>query len=99
MRNAGIHPQENGSYLVDGSTHIREINRELDWDLPTDGPKTLNGLILEHLEMMPAPGTSLLIANYPVEITRADNNAVQTARIHPHLATESETSDRNTEVN
>ena len=98
VRNAGIHPQENGSYLIDGSTHIREINRELDWELPTDGPRTLNGLILEHLEMIPAPGTSLLIANYPVEITRTDNNAVQTARIHPQLATESETSDSNTEV-
>ena len=66
--------------------------------MPTDGPKTLNGLILEHLEMIPAPGTSLLIANYPVEITRTDNNAVQTARIHPQLATESETSDSDTEV-
>ncbi|MEN8763427.1 MAG: HlyC/CorC family transporter [Thiogranum sp.] len=90
VRNAGIHSQENGSYLIDGSTHIREINRVLDWELPTDGPKTLNGLILEHLEMIPAPGTSLLIANYPVEITRTDNNAVQSARIHPQLATQTE---------
>ena len=99
VRNAGIHPQEDGSYLIDGSTHIREINRTLDCDLPADGPKTLNGLILEHLEMIPAPGTSLLIANYPVEITRTDKNAVQTARMHPQLATESETSDSNMEVN
>jgi len=91
VRNAGILPQENGSYLVDGSTHIREINRVLDWELPTDGPKTLNGLILEYLEMIPAPGTSLLIANYPVEITRTDKNAVQTARIHPQLVTKTET--------
>jgi Mg2+/Co2+ transporter CorB len=98
VRNASIHPQENGSYLVDGSTHIREINRVLSWELPTDGPKTLNGLILEHLEMIPAPGTSLLIANYPVEITRTDNNAVQTARIHPQLATEIEQSASNLEA-
>ena len=91
VRNAGIHPQEDGSYLIDGSTHIREINRVLDWELPADGPKTLNGLILEHLEMIPAPGTSLLIANYPVEITRTDHNAVQTARIHPRLVTQTET--------
>ena len=97
-RSAGIHEQEDGSYLIDGSTHIREINRELSWELPTEGPKTLNGLILEHLEMIPAPGTSLLIANYPIEITRTYNNAVQTARIHPQLTTETETPENNMET-
>ena len=97
-RSAGIHAQEDGSYLVDGSTHIREINRELSWELPTEGPKTLNGLILEHLEMIPAPGTSLLIANYPIEITRTDKNAVQTARIHPQLTTETRTPEDNMET-
>ena len=98
LRSAGIHAQNDGSYLVDGSTHIREINRELDWELPTEGPKTLNGLILEHLEMIPAPGTSLLIANYPIEITRTDNNAVQTARIYPRLARVDEVSETNMET-
>jgi Mg2+/Co2+ transporter CorB len=53
--------------------------------LPTDGPRTLNGLILEHLEMIPEPGTSVLIANHPIEITRTSNNAVQAARIMPSL--------------
>ena len=98
LRNAGIHAQNDGSFLVDGSTHIREINRELDWELPTEGPKTLNGLILEHLEMIPAPGTSLLIANYPIEITRTDKNAVQTARIYPRLARVNEVSETNMET-
>ena len=98
IRNAGIHAQDDGSYLVDGSTHIREINRELGWELPTEGPKTLNGLILEHLEMIPAPGTSLLIANYPIEITRTYKNAVQTARIQPQLRTEAETTENDLEV-
>ncbi|NNJ97815.1 MAG: HlyC/CorC family transporter [Gammaproteobacteria bacterium] len=93
IRNADIHLQPDGSYLIDGGTHIREINRMLSWDLPTDGPKTLNGLILEHLEMIPAPGTSLLIANYPVEITRTDYNAVQTARIQPQLPAAKDTAD------
>jgi Mg2+/Co2+ transporter CorB len=97
VRSAGIHPQEDGSYLIDGSTHIREINRMLSWELPTDGPKTLNGLILEHLEMIPTPGTSLLIANYPVEITRTDKNAVQAVRIHPRLSTEKETAENDME--
>lgn len=98
IRNADIHPQKDGSYLIEGSAHIREINRSLSWDLPTDGPKTLNGLILEHLEMIPAPGTSLLIANYPIEITRTDNNAVQTARIQPQLTAAKDTADRDLEV-
>ncbi|MBT8126449.1 MAG: HlyC/CorC family transporter [Gammaproteobacteria bacterium] len=93
IRNADIHLQPDGSYLIDGGTHIREINRMLSWDLPADGPKTLNGLILEHLEMIPAPGTSLLIANYPVEITRTDYNAVQTARIQPQLPAAKDTAD------
>lgn len=97
VRSAGIHPQEDGSYLIDGSTHIREINRMLSWELPTDGPKTLNGLILEHLEMIPTPGTSLLIANYPVEITRTDKNAVQAVRIHPRLSMEKEVAENDME--
>ncbi len=94
IRNADIYPQADGSYLIDGGTHIREINRVLAWDLPTDGPKTLNGLILEHLEMIPIPGTSILIANYPIEITRTDNNAVQTARIQPQLSQEKDAAEQ-----
>jgi len=80
-----IHPQEDGSYLVSGGTHVREINRSLDMRLPTDGPKTLNGLILEYLEMIPEPGTSLMIAHYPIEITKTQNNAVQMTRIMPAI--------------
>ena len=93
LHNIDIAEQDDGSYLIDGSTHIRDINRALSWQLPTDGPRTLNGLILEHMEMIPAPGTSLLIENYPIEITRADKNAVQTARVHPSLVAEGESSD------
>jgi Mg2+/Co2+ transporter CorB len=87
VRNIEMHMQDDGSCVIEGSTHIRDINRQLGWALPTDGPKTLNGLILEHLEMIPEPGTSLLIANYPVEITRITNNAVQAARVSPALKT------------
>ena len=46
-----------------------------------DGPKTLNGLILEHLEIIPEPGTSLMIARHPIEVTRTQNNAVQMTRM------------------
>ena len=80
-RNLGIHKQSDNSYLIDGNTHIRDINRALDWELPVDGPKTLNGLILEHMEIIPQTGTSLMVDNYTIEIMRSTNNAVQTARV------------------
>ena len=70
-----------GGFLVDGSTHIREINRYLDTQLPSNGPRTLNGLILEHMEFIPEPGTSLKINDYPIEIMQVKNNMVKTARI------------------
>ena len=76
-----IHPQEDGSYIIDGSASLRDINRTLKWRLPADGPRTLNGLILEKLESIPETGISLRIGNYAVEITQAADNAVKTARI------------------
>jgi Mg2+/Co2+ transporter CorB len=78
-----IHPQEDGSFLVNGSANIRDLNRTLGWELPTDGPKTLNGLIVEYLEDIPEVGTSLLLNGYLVEIVRTRGTAVQLARIHP----------------
>jgi Mg2+/Co2+ transporter CorB len=80
-RNLGIHKQDDDSYQIDGNTHIREINRALNWNLPVDGPKTLNGLIIEHMEIIPQNGTSLMIDGYTIEITRTTNNAVRTARV------------------
>lgn len=82
---ADVHPQPDGTFLLDGTATIRDLNRTMRWELPTDGPKTLNGLVLEHLESIPEPGTSLLIAGYPVEIVQATSNAVKTARIKPAL--------------
>ena len=80
--NLYIHPQEDGSYIIDGSASIRDINRQLHWHLPVKGPKTLNGLILEQLEDIPETGTSLRIGSYAVEITQAGDNAVKTARMN-----------------
>jgi Mg2+/Co2+ transporter CorB len=71
-----------GSFLIDGSTHIRDINRNLDIDLPTNGPRTLNGLILEHMEFIPEAGTSLKLRGCPIEIMQVKNNMVKTARIN-----------------
>lgn len=80
-----IHPQDDGTYLIDGSTHVREINKALDWMLHDDGPKTINGLILEHMESIPEPGTSVLIDGYPIEVVQTHRNAVRTVRIRPRL--------------
>lgn len=78
-----VHPQPDGSYLVDGAASVRDLVRTLGWQLPTGGPKTLNGLILEQLEAIPDTGTSLLIAGYPVEILQVQDNAVRVAKIYP----------------
>lgn len=68
-------------YLVNGTANLRQINRVMSWTFSTDGPKTLNGLILEYLEMIPEPGISLVIDGYPIEIVSSDDNRVLTARI------------------
>lgn len=83
--NKDIHPQEDGSYLIDGTAHIRDINRALGWTLPANGPKTLSGLIIEHMETIPESGTSLLLHGHPVEILQTMDNVIKTARIDPQL--------------
>jgi len=71
------------SYIVDATVNIRELNRSQDWEFPTDGPKTLNGLILELLETIPAPKTRVKIDGYPIEIIESDDNRVRTVRVGP----------------
>ena len=80
-----VHPQEDGTVLVDGSANIRELNRMMHWSLPTSGAKTVNGLILEFLESIPEPGTSVLIDDYPIEILQITGNTVKTIKISPRL--------------
>jgi len=80
-----VHPQDDGSFLVEGSANIRDLNRLMEWELPTDGPKTINGLIIEHMEFIPEPGTSIMIAGYPIEVVQTSTSAVKTARIYPIL--------------
>lgn len=72
-----------GNVLVDGMASLRELNRKLGLDFPLDGPRTLNGLLLEHLEAMPEAGVSVLIAGYPVEVVQVQDRIVKTARIGP----------------
>ncbi len=78
-----VHIQPDGSYLVDGSATVRDINKEMDWHFPTDGPKTLNGLVLEYLEDIPEAKLSVRIAGYPLEIVDVTDNMIKTVRIIP----------------
>jgi Mg2+/Co2+ transporter CorB len=78
-----IHPQEDGSMLVDASITVRELNKSLQWHLPTDGPKTLNGLILNYLEEIPEAGTSLRLEGFAVEVVQVASNGIKMVRIHP----------------
>jgi magnesium and cobalt exporter, CNNM family len=71
----------NETWLVNGAANIRELNRAQKWELPTDGPKTLNGLILESLETIPEPHTCLKINGYPIEIVATDDTRIRTVRI------------------
>jgi len=75
--------QDDGSFLLEGSSSLRELNRKLGLHLPLDGPKTLNGLILDHLEDIPETGTSLKIAGYPIEIIQTQDRIVKVARVFP----------------
>jgi len=86
-----VHPQPDGSYLVRGSVSLRDLNRMLGWNLPTDESHTLNGLIVEYLENLPEPGTSLMVHGYMVEILRTRGTAIEVARVQPAPAGEEKT--------
>lgn len=76
-----IQTLEDGSFRIEGSTHIREINKTLDWHLPTDGPKTLNGLIIETLEFIPEHPISLWVGHYMIEIQEIEDKVVKYAKL------------------
>jgi len=75
-----IHRTGDGSLLIDCSISVRELNRALRWKLPTDGPKTLNGLIIDYMETIPDPGTSLKLYGHPLEIMHTAESAVKTVK-------------------
>lgn len=77
--------QADGSYFVDGSTTIREFNRRLPWKLASDGPKTLSGLVIEYLEMIPEVGTCCLIDGIPMEVILVQDNRIKTIKILPSI--------------
>lgn len=84
--------QQDGSVLVDGSANIRDLNKEMDWSFPTEGPKTLNGLLLEYLEEIPEHKISVRLAGYPLEIVDISENMIKTVRIMPEYYIEPKSS-------
>lgn len=78
----GLHLQADGSYVIEGSTLLRELNRKLGFSFPLDGPKTLNGLILEHLQDIPEPNTSVRIAGHPLEIVQTQDRVIKSVRVY-----------------
>jgi Mg2+/Co2+ transporter CorB len=78
-----VQPEPDGSFMVNGGANVRELNRTMGWRLPTDGPKTINGLIVERLETIPEPGAILRLAGYQLEIVQTADNLVRTVRVRP----------------
>jgi Mg2+/Co2+ transporter CorB len=77
----GVTKESDRSYVVDASANVRQLNRVMNWNLPTDGPKTLNGLIVEQLETIPESGTGVTVANYPIEILDASEHGIKRVRV------------------
>ena len=71
------------SYVVDASANVRQLNRLMSWNFPTDGPKTLNGLIVEQLETIPNSGTGVTVADYPIEILSTTEHGIKKVRVFP----------------
>lgn len=82
-RASHFQPFEDGSWVVDGSSLLRDLNRKLKLSLPTDGPRTLNGLIIEHFEDIPEPNTSFKMGDYKLEILEAQDRIVKRVKIYP----------------
>jgi len=75
-----IFPQRDGSFIIDGSASVREVNKALRWELPTDGPKTVSGLVLEFLESFPDANAGLRIGSYGIEILELESNVIRAVR-------------------
>ncbi|CAM2743322.1 CNNM domain-containing protein [Vibrio ordalii] len=78
-----ITPQSDGSFLIDGSANIRDINKGLKWKLPTTGPRTLNGLLLEHLEDIPSSHLSVKVSGHAMEIVDVEENRIKQVKVFP----------------
>jgi Mg2+/Co2+ transporter CorB len=82
---ARFHLEPDGSVIADGTCSLRVLNRKAGFTFPLDGPKTINGLLLEQLEDIPESGTSLIVADHPIEILQVQNRMVKVVRILPKV--------------
>jgi len=82
---AEIRPQPDGSYIVDGTAQVRNLNKSLNWALPSEGPKTLNGIVVEHFENFPPQGAVFTFNGHPMTILAVEDNKVQQVRIEPAI--------------
>ena len=82
-----VHREKGGTFIVNASASVRTLNRKMGWSLPTSGPRTLNGLIVEYLETIPDPGTSLRVNDYSIDILQTGDHAVKTVRLKPIAGT------------
>jgi Mg2+/Co2+ transporter CorB len=85
MKASGFAWDEDGSALVEGASSLRELNRKLGLALPLAGPKTLNGLLLDHLQDIPEAGVSVKIGGVPMEIVQTQDRVVKTVRLFKPL--------------
>ena len=88
-----VHREKGGTFIVNASASVRTLNRKMGWTLPISGPRTLNGLVIEYLETIPDPGTSLRVADYSIDILQTGDNAVKTVRLKPIAGTTSTASE------
>lgn len=83
--NSRIVPQPDNTYLIDGSLNVRYLNQTMDWDLPITNSKTISGMIIEYLELIPSSNTCVLMNQYPIEILAVQDNMIKTCKIGPKL--------------
>jgi len=81
-----VQPNRHGGFWVDASINIRDLNRITGWNLPTTEAKTLSGLIIEHLELIPHHRVGLRLGGYDIEVVKLDKQKIRTVRIKPHVA-------------
>ena len=81
-----VRRQEDGGYIVEGKALLRDVNRTLSWELPTDGPRTVNGLVLEHLEFIPEANVCLQVGRYRIETLQIADNVVRAVKVREQPA-------------
>ncbi|WP_300428019.1 transporter associated domain-containing protein, partial [uncultured Thalassolituus sp.] len=76
-----VHPQDDGSFIIDGTAFVRDVNKTMHWDLPTDGPKSVSGMIVEYLEHIPEAPVCLRMGRYRIEIMQIKDNTIRSAKV------------------